>query len=125
VANSRAKGYRGEAELVKLYESHGFVAKRTAAMQAGDDEHFPDVTAYGETFALTIANECKNRKSLPGATLTKAMNQVDSAYGSDENVVRVVAMRVQGSPGEWVFAMRGSTFFSLLERIKPERKISK
>lgn len=119
MTDSRAKGYRGEAELVRLYEAHGFSAKRTAAMQAGDDDHFPDVTAYVDA-AITIANECKNRKTLPGVTLLKAMAQADDAYPGSPNVARVVAMRLHGKPGQFIFAMRESTFFDLLARSKPE-----
>ena len=117
MTNSRAKGARGELDLVKLYERHGFEARRTASMQSADDDHFPDVTAADSSSgALLIANECKFRKTMPSKALRDAIAQSDAAYAGSESVLRVVAMRQHGKPDEWIFAMRQEAFFVLLKR---------
>ncbi len=120
----RDKGNRWQVETKQVFESHQCTAKVTAAMQAADDEHFPDVTAWHHS-GLTIAIECKHTKSLPSVGTMKAIRQADGAFPGSDNVARLVSMREQGKPGSSIIAMRSEVLFDLLARIPANGTSSK
>ena len=80
MVNSRNKGARGERECVDFFKDMGFDAKRTAQLQAAnDDSQYPDVTARRGDLSLGI--ECKVGNTVVPAIIYRHIKQAEDEAG--------------------------------------------
>ena len=107
---SRRKGLVGENEMVHVLESMGYTARRTAALQAGENVHGdPDV----EVTELPMVHiEVKRVERL---NLEKAMKQ------AEQDAARRLALPVvchRQNQCEWMITLRLENLHKLMEHVE-------
>lgn len=108
---SRDKGARFERWVVTWFKSClQWKAKRTAPMQAGHQDDYPDVKAWGD--AVIVAAECMHgkRPSIPRKIRQMEATQLGGALGivitKADGEEPIVSMRI-GIFGQLVNALQG------------------
>lgn len=100
--NSKAKGKRGELELVRFLKAHGHPARRGQQFQGGPDS--PDVVCPSLPFHI----ECKRTERL---SLYEALEQAERDAGDD--LAPLVAHK--RNRGKWLAILRLEDLLRLIK----------